>query len=268
VQTPAENGGGSDCLKGHSNIAAFSAGVYTQKALIVEDEANMRKVLVDNFEHAGYSVLSASNGLEAWQFIKPCNPDIVISDVMMPKLNGFDLCSRIREEGFGMPIILLTAKGRESDIIMGLKNGADDYVTKPFSMKVLLAKAEAFLRRSDLLRDKNTLVSFGEFSVDLSARLLFRNGKEVALSPKEFGLINLFLQRPGAVITREMVLDAVWGQELFVMDRSVDRCITTLRNKIESNPRNPKFIQTIRGVGYRFTPGKQTAIGSKPVTFT
>lgn len=229
----------------------------SSKALIIEDDANMRRVLTDNFEHAGYSVLSARDGLEGWQAIKPFHPDLVICDVMMPKLNGFDLCRRIREEGFAMPIILLTAKGQENDIVLGLNHGADDYVTKPFSMKILLARAASFLKRREFLTDKTTAVTFGEFRVDLSAHKLFRRNKEVVLSPKEFGLIKLFLQRPGAAMTRETILDAVWGHDLFVTDRSVDRCVKTLRNKIESNPRKPEFIQTVRNIGYRFEPGEK-----------
>jgi DNA-binding response OmpR family regulator len=145
---------------------------------------------------------------------------------------------------------MLTAKGEESDIILGLRLGADDYVTKPFSVKELLARVDAFLRRKR--RTANSVSRFGEFELDASSHKLLRNGEEIPLTPKEYGLLRYLLENVGRALSREQILDAVWGRDLFVTDRSVDRCVTTLRSKIEKDPRRPEFLQTLRSVGYRF----------------
>ncbi len=147
-----------------------------------------------------------------------------------------------------MPIIMLTAKGQEEDIIRGLELGADDYVTKPFSIRELLARARAFLRR----RQPGNSFQFGDCRLDLAGHKLFRNGHEIALTAKEFGLLAFLVLRCGRALTRDQILDAVWGNEIIVTDRSVDRCVTTLRAKIEADPHRPTFVQTIRDIGYRF----------------
>jgi len=169
---------------------------------------------------------------------------------MLPKINGYEICRLIRSEGLDMPIIMLTAKGQESDIILGLNLGADDYVTKPFNVRELQARVHAFLRR----RKKDTIrqFSFGDFTLNLDSRQLLSRGKEVELTPKEFSLIELFAKRAGCALTRAEILKQVWGYDIMVTERSVDRCVNTLRNKIEQNPQMPTFIITIRDIGYRF----------------
>ena len=149
-----------------------------------------------------------------------------------------------------LPIIMLTAKGQEEDIIRGLELGADDYMTKPFSIRELLARAKGFLRRSHAA--EASVFQFGECRLDFTAHKLFRDGHEVALTAKEFRLLQFFASRPGRALTRDQILDAVWGNDIIVNDRSVDRCVTTLRAKIEADPHHPTFIHTIRDIGYRF----------------
>jgi DNA-binding response OmpR family regulator len=177
-------------------------------------------------------------------------PDLVLLDVMLPRVNGFEVCRVIREQGLDMPIIMLTAKGQQEDIILGLNLGADDYVVKPFQIGELVARVNAFLRRRRT--PPAQLVRFGEFELNLTAHVLLRNGREVELTVKEFALLAYFAQRIGRAVTRDDVLNAVWGNSVAVTPRSVDRCVTTLRSKIEDDPRAPMFIQTIRDVGYRF----------------
>jgi DNA-binding response OmpR family regulator len=169
---------------------------------------------------------------------------------MLPRVNGFDVCRRLRKEGLTTPIIMLTAKSQESDVVLGLNLGADDYVPKPFSVDVLLARANACLRRHRA--PPAEVFEFGECRLDTSAHKLFRHGREIELTPKEFGLLEFFARNAGRALTREKILDAVWGEDLIVTQRSVDRCINTLRNKIEKDPEQPIYIRTIRDVGYRF----------------
>jgi DNA-binding response OmpR family regulator len=173
----------------------------------------------------------------------------MLLDLMLPKLDGYEICRRARERRLTLPIIMLTARGQEDDIVRGLELGADDYVTKPFSIRELLARVRAFLRRQ---ATEPAVHDFGDFRLDRSAHKLFREGYEVELTAKEFRLLEFFLDRRGRALTRDTVLDGVWGREVFVTDRSVDRCVTTLRGKLEPDPRNPRFIRTIRDIGYRF----------------
>jgi len=175
---------------------------------------------------------------------------------MLPEINGYEVCRLIREEGFDTPIIMLTAKGQESDILLGLNLGADDYVTKPFSIAELLARANAFLRRR---RQRQTQVyRFGDFELDGNSRRLLRNGHEIPLTPKEFGVLEYLLRRAGSALTRDDILREVWGLNIIVTTRSVDRCINTLRGKIEAAPHQPRFIKTVREIGYRFEPDGQS----------
>lgn len=222
------------------------------KILIIEDDPTMQRVLKDNFEFSGYEVRTASDGRSGVQAVFDFTPDLILLDIMLPAVNGFDACRRIRKEGLATPIIMLTAKSQESDIVLGLNLGADDYVTKPFSLEVLLARASASLRR---LRPRTgDAMTFGDCRLDSTAHKLFRRDEEVSLTPKEFRLIEYFAKNTGRALTREKILNGVWGEDLIVTERSVDRCINTLRNKIEPDPEHPRFIQTIRDVGYRFEP--------------
>jgi DNA-binding response OmpR family regulator len=220
--------------------------------LIVEDDPTMLRGLKDNFEFKGYRVLTAPDGEEGLNAALNEKPDLIILDIMLPKINGYEVCRLIRKEELDMPIIMLTAKGEESDIVLGLNLGADDYVTKPFSIKELLARAAAFLRRSK--QTEQDVYEFADFRLDIPAVKLTRKDEEIKLSPKEFKLLELFLKKPGRALTRDDILNAVWGYDCYVGPRSIDRFVTTLRNKIEPDPHNPIFIHTIREIGYKFEP--------------
>ncbi len=221
-----------------------------ETVLIVEDDPAMLRGLKDNFEYSGYTVITADDGEKGLNAALDGKPDLILLDIMLPKINGYEVCRLIRKEKLDMPIIMLTAKGEESDIILGLNLGADDYVTKPFSIKELLARAAAFLRRRR--QQEQDVYEFGSFVLDIPARKFTKKGKEIKLSPKEFKLLEHFLKREGRALTRDEILNAVWGYNSYVTDRSVDRFVTTLRNKIEPDPHNPVFIHTIREIGYKF----------------
>jgi len=223
-----------------------------ETVLIIEDDSSMLRGLQDNFEYAGYKVITASDGEAGLNTALDAGPDLIILDIMLPKINGYEICRLIRKEKLDMPIIMLTAKGEESDIILGLNLGADDYVTKPFSIKQLLARSAAFLRRRK--QKEQTRYEFGDFVLDISARRLSKSGREIKLSPKEFKLLEFFLIKQGRALTRDEILNAVWGYSSFSGHRSVDRFVTTLRNKIEPDPHNPTFIHTLREIGYKFEP--------------
>jgi len=218
--------------------------------LIIEDDPAIMRGLKDNFVFKGYRVLAATDGEAGISAAFGAKPDLILLDIMLPKINGYEICRLIRAESLDMPIIMLTAKGQEQDIILGLNLGADDYVTKPFNIQELLARVNAFLRRRRKTESRE--FRFGDFILSMNSRQLFRGGNEIELTPKEFGLLALFLRRAGCALTRDEILRHVWGRDIIVTARSVDRCVNTLRNKIERDPDAPVFIKTIRDVGYRF----------------
>jgi DNA-binding response OmpR family regulator len=223
-----------------------------ETVLIIEDEPTMLRGLKDNFEYKGYNVLTAADGEEGLNTALNKKPDLIILDIMLPKINGYEVCRLIRQENLDMPIIMLTAKGEESDVVLGLNLGADDYVTKPFSIKELLARAAAFLRRRR--EGEQDIYEFADYRLDIPARKLTHKGSDIKLSPKEFRLLELFVKKPGRALTRDEILNLVWGYDCFTGRRSIDRFIATLRNKIEPDPHNPTFIHTIREIGYKFEP--------------
>lgn len=223
-----------------------------ESILIIEDDAALIRGLKDNFERRGYRVKTALDGQSGLKAALETHPDLVLLDIMLPELNGYEICRAIRMRELGMPIIMLTAKGQEEDIIRGLDLGADDYVTKPFSIWELLARVNAFLRRRG--SSARTVHEFGDCQLDLSAHKLFRQGKAVELTPKEFGLLDYLVKNTGRARTREQILNAVWGNTVIVTARSVDRCVSTLRSKIEPDAGKPVLIQTIPDIGYRFDP--------------
>lgn len=223
-----------------------------ETVLIIEDDPTMLIGLRDNFEFKGYKVVTAADGEKGLNAALNAKPDLILLDIMLPKINGYEICRLVREQKLTMPIIMLTAKGDESDIVLGLNLGADDYVTKPFSIKELLARAAAFLRRTK--KETEDVYEFGGLRLDLVARRLTRKNKEIELSPKEFSLLEYFVKKPGRALTRDEILNAVWGYDCVVTSRSIDRFVTTLRNKIEPDPARPSFIHTIRQIGYRFEP--------------
>jgi len=224
--------------------------MHTPLILVIEDDPALARGLKDNFEAEGYRLHLARDGREGLAAALDRSPDLVVLDIMLPKVNGFEICRAIRARRLDMPIIMLTAKGQEEDIVRGLELGADDYVTKPFSIRELLARVRAFLRR----RPTTSVMSFdfGDYKLDLAAHKLFRNNKEIVLTSKEFRLLEFLLKRQGRALTRDQILDGVWGNDIIVNDRSVDRCVATLRSKIEADPHHPVWIHTIRDIGYRF----------------
>jgi DNA-binding response OmpR family regulator len=220
------------------------------KVLIIEDDATLLRGLVDNFHAQGYGVTGAQDGRQGLDAALKDPPDLIVLDIMLPKLNGYEVCRLIRKHEFGMPIIMLTAKGQEDEIIRGLELGADDYVTKPFSIRELLARVRALLRRKEA--KPGEIHHFGDCELNLASHKLFRDGAEIPLTTKEFRLLEYFVRRAGRALTRNDILDAVWGHSVIVSGRSVDRCVTTLRAKIEPDLQQPTFIHTIRDIGYRF----------------
>lgn len=233
-----------------------------ETVLIVEDDAALLRGLADNFAMEGYRVVTAADGETALAASRGgregLRPALIVLDIMLPKINGYELCRLFRAEGLEVPIIMLTAKGQEEDVVLGLKLGADDYVTKPFGIRELLARAEAFLRRARG-RDGKTF-AFGEFVLDRGARTLMvgANGerRRVELTPKEYALLELLTRRQGRAFTRDEILRTVWGHNVFVTGRSVDRAVATLRAKLEDaggkGTRGEGFVQTVREIGYRF----------------
>jgi DNA-binding response OmpR family regulator len=221
--------------------------------LIVEDDSTLLRGLSDNFRSHDYRVIAAADGQKGLDAAIKESPDLILLDIMLPKINGYEVCRLLRQQGMDVPIIMLTAKGQEEDIIRGLELGADDYVTKPFSIRELLARSAAFLRRRNAGRGE--VYCFGQCRLDLAARKFFRRDVETPLTAKEFRMLEHFVARPGRAMTRSEILNAVWGHSVIVTLRSVDRCVTTLRAKVEDDPHKPQHIITIRDIGYRFEPG-------------
>jgi DNA-binding response OmpR family regulator len=222
----------------------------TGRILIVEDEPALLRGLKDTFVLQGCEVITAQDGEAGLDLALTKNPDLILLDIMLPRINGYEVCRAIRERGLEMPILMLTAKGQEEDIILGLNLGADDYVTKPFRRGELIARAQGFLRRRKV--KPAGIARFGDYELNLTAHKLFRNGTEVELTAKEFALLAHFVARRGCALTRDDILNSVWGGSVVVTPRSIDRCVATLRAKIEPEPHSPAYIQTIRDIGYRF----------------
>jgi DNA-binding response OmpR family regulator len=216
------------------------------RLLIIEDEPALLRGLTDLFAAQGYEIVAAADGEQGLAFALERRPDLILLDIMLPRVNGYEICRAVRARGLEMPILMLTAKGQEEDIVLGLNLGADDYVTKPFRRAELIARVHAFLRRARARTD--AAFDFGELRLDLAAHKLFRAGCEIELTAKEFRLLAYFAERRGCALTRDEILDAVWGHSVIVTPRSIDRCVATLRAKIEP----PAVIQTIRDIGYRF----------------
>jgi len=222
------------------------------KILIVEDEPNMVAGLRDNFEFEGYEVLSAYNGVEGLERALAESPDLVLLDVMMPKMSGLDVCKQLKAKRPSIPIIMLTARGQEVDKVVGLELGADDYVTKPFSIRELIARVKAVLRRSRTLPKEHDRYSFGDADVNLHTCQVNRGGKQVELSAIEFELLKYFICHAGEVLTRDRLLEEVWGYDSYPSTRTVDAHLVRLRQKLEPDPEQPHFFLTVHGMGYRF----------------
>ena len=235
-------------------MTATKTAAREPSILIVEDDDALLRGLSDNFRAHGYRVRVAQDGREGLEAAIGEPSDLILLDIMLPQMNGYEICREVRRRGLDSTIIMLTAKGQEDDIVRGLELGADDYVTKPFGIRELLARAKALLRRNS--REAAEAIAFGDCTLDLVAHKLHRGGKEIELTTKEFRLLEFLVKRSGQALTRNAILDAVWGSSVIVTARSVDRCVTTLRGKIEPDPRRPRWIHTIRDVGYRFEDGE------------
>lgn len=227
-----------------------------EKVLIVDDEEHIVELLQFNLVNAGYKVITANNGLDALKKVKENKPDLLLLDLMLPGMDGLDVCKEIKrdKETSKTSIIMLTAKSEELDKILGLELGADDYITKPFSIRELLARVKAVLRRSNSDEISEEIYKLGRLKVDFERHEVLINNEKVELTLKEFELLEILIKNKGKILRRETLLDKVWGYEYIGETRTVDVHIRYLRKKIEDDDKNPKFIETIRGVGYRFNP--------------
>jgi two-component system alkaline phosphatase synthesis response regulator PhoP len=222
--------------------------------LIVDDEPEIVRGLEDNLRFEGYTTRAATNGADALVAATHEAPDLILLDVMMPAMSGWDVCRELRRRGIDVPVIMLTARGEEADRVRGLELGADDYVTKPFSLRELLARVRAVLRRPGP-REKFEEFAFGDVRIRRRGRQVFRGGRELALTRKEFDLLVYFVEHRREVITRDRLLDEVWGYEHFPTTRTVDTHVLRLRQKLEHDPDRPAFIVTVHRQGYRFVDG-------------
>jgi len=222
------------------------------RILIVEDEPAMVAGLRDNFEYEGYDVISAEDGVAGLERALSDDPDLVVLDVMMPRMSGIDLCKQLKIKRPSVPIIMLTARGQEIDKVVGLELGADDYVTKPFSVRELMARVKAVLRRVSPQARAPEVYRFSDVEVNIRSHEVQRAGAPVELSAKEFALLAYFISHPAETLSRDRLLDAVWGYENYPNTRTVDTHILHLRQKLETNPEEPKFILTVHGSGYKF----------------
>ncbi len=221
------------------------------KILIVEDEPDMILGLRDNFEFEGYEVVTAVDGAEGIEKARSQKPDLLILDIMLPKLSGLEVCKTLRGEGFEAPILMLTARGQEVDKVVGLELGADDYVTKPFSIRELLARVRAVLRRTEN-RKRLASYRFADIEIDFEGYKAKRGSELLDLSPREFELLRYLIERKGDTVSREQLLEDVWGYENYPSTRTVDTHIAKLRAKIGDSGSEPRYILTIHGSGYKF----------------
>ncbi|HYM83645.1 MAG TPA: response regulator transcription factor [Candidatus Dormibacteraeota bacterium] len=221
--------------------------------LVVEDEPTLRETLADALESEGFEVVTAADGRQALAVFRAERPDLVLLDLMLPELSGIEVCRIIRAES-GVPIVMLTAKGSELDKVVGLEVGADDYVTKPFSLRELTARIRALFRRGERLggEEEARVVDLGHVQADLAGHRLLRDGRTVPLKPKAFELLAFLIRHPGQVFTRDQLLEHVWGYDYAGETRTVDVHVHWLRSVIEDDPGEPKYLHTVRGVGYVF----------------
>jgi DNA-binding response OmpR family regulator len=223
----------------------------SHKVAVIEDDEVILRGLVDNLKFDGYEPLPVRDAEGAYQLIRDQAPDLIILDLMLPRMNGFELCRKLRKEGVTTPIIMLTARGQEIDRVMGLDLGADDYVTKPFSLPELLARVRALLRRTKSSLTLPDRLSVNDVEVDFVRYEARKSGRPLPMTPKEFGVLRLLAARAGEVLTREELLNEVWGYERYPTTRTVDNHVASLRAKLEKNPDKPKHLLTVHGVGYR-----------------
>ncbi len=225
-----------------------------KRILIIEDDRDIVELVRYNLVNEGFQVSAAADGSSGLMTVKKSPPDLLLLDLMLPKLSGLEICKEIRRDPAlnRLPILMLTARGEEADRVVGLEMGADDYVTKPFSPRELVARVKALLRRAAPAGEAERTIEVGQLLIDPSSYRVTRAGKPVTLSTLEFRLLYYFAARPNKVFTRDQLLDAVWGNERFVTPRSVDVYVRRLREKVEADPENPAHLKTVRGAGYLF----------------
>jgi DNA-binding response OmpR family regulator len=222
------------------------------RILVIEDEPAMVAGLRDNFEYEGYDVISAGDGASGLERVLADDPDLVVLDVMMPRMSGLEVCKAVKARRPSIPIIMLTARGQEIDKVVGLELGADDYVTKPFSIRELMARIKAVLRRVPPQGPAPDVYRFGDVEINVRGNEVRRAGSPVELSAKEFALLTYFISHPGETLSRDRLLEEVWGYQNYPSTRTVDTHIVHLRQKVEPDPEQPRFILTVHGSGYKF----------------
>jgi two-component system alkaline phosphatase synthesis response regulator PhoP len=232
--------------------------VARAKILIIEDDVAIAYGLERNLRFEGYQVQVATDGERGLKYAIDGRPDLIILDIMLPKVSGYEICQTLRKNGIATPVIFLSAKTREADKVTGLDLGGDDYITKPFGLRELLARVKTILRR--VREDEEEPKLFGDIEVDLGGQVVKKKGREVALTSKEFDLLKFLISRPGKVLTRETILKQVWGFDYFGTARTIDNFINRLRQKIEDDAERPRHLLTVRGAGYKFEGG--SAAGS------
>jgi DNA-binding response OmpR family regulator len=225
------------------------------KILIVEDDRAILLGLKENLAYEGHTVMEVPRGDQALDKLAAAKPDLLILDIMLPGISGFEVCRRIRKDDQRLPILMLTARSEEVDKIMGLDLGADDYLTKPFSVSELLARVRALLRRAQLPEEPALpeTLEFGDMGLDFVRYIATRGGEPVHLTAKEFALIRYLAAHEGEALRRDILLDRIWGEDAYPTNRTVDTHILSLRNKLEPDPSRPRYLLTVHGVGYKFT---------------
>ncbi|HEX2944765.1 MAG TPA: response regulator transcription factor [Clostridia bacterium] len=222
------------------------------KVLIVEDEASIRKFIAINLERSGFDVLEADTGEKALEMAETCKPEVMVLDVMLPGIDGFEVCKRLREVMPELVIIMLTARGQDIDKITGLEIGADDYMVKPFNPRELTARIRTILRRTERKQSDDTSLSYKNLLMDLNSQKFFKDNAEVELTPTEFSVLKLFMSNIGRALSRNELFNSVWGKNYFGDLKTLDVYIRRLREKIEEDPSKPQYIETVWGYGYRW----------------
>ncbi len=225
--------------------------IFMERILIIEDETPMRTALADLLAGEGYRAFTAADGEAGLKRALAEKPDLILLDVMMPKLDGFQVCAELRRLAITAPVLMLTAKGQIEDRVNGLDAGADDYLVKPFSSDELLARVRALLRRADRTAKFTVKINLGDVEIDLARQTAARGKKQIHLTAKEFAMLRLLTEAEGEPVSREKFLDVVWGYTSFPTTRTVDNHIASLRAKLEKNPNDPRWLKTVHGVGYR-----------------
>ena len=225
-----------------------------EKVLIIDDEEHIVELIRYNLENAGYDAIEAYNGIDGIKAAKNVKPTLILLDVMLPMMDGLEVCRKLRKDDTtkNIPIIMLTAKSEEIDKILGLELGADDYITKPFSVRELLARIKAVLRRTGSEVEETSMFTFSDVTIDYDKHLVTKNNEKVDLTLKEYELLDILIRNRGKVLKRDLLLDKIWGYEYVGETRTVDVHIRHLRQKLEDDDKNPVYIETVRGIGYRF----------------